>query len=133
MIDDNILAISKTLTTNRDLYEEVTIEQKEKWFFILNRYLSKIYTKESKLLNDKLIDKVSGMDIWFHFLRDKPYPKLMWSKSDQKKSEDIPEKDFELLFEKLNLNKREDLVYLINKHPEIVEEELKYYKKLKNK
>lgn len=134
MVDDNILAISKAILNERSRYEEVTTEQKEKWFFILNRYLSKEYPKESKLLNSKLIDKATGMDIWFHFLKDKPYPKLMWSKSEKEKSEDIPEKDFELLYEKLGLNKKEDLNFLINKFPEYIEEELDYYKKqLKSK
>jgi len=133
-IDNNLLAISKAMLVDRDDWQYVSDEQKSTFFFITSRYLSKIYPKESKLLNSKLIDKATGMDIWFHFLKDKPYPKLMWSKSEKEKSEDIPEKDFELLYEKLGLNKKEDLNFLINRFPEYIEEELDYYKKqLKSK
>src|SRR5581483_1168212 len=127
MIDDNILAVSKAIF-NPKLYLEMTPEMKEKWFFIFNRYFSKIYPKESQLLNSKLIDKATGLDIWAAFFRTKPYPKSIWSKSEKEKPV-LPEKDFKLLWEKLELNKKEDLEYLIDKFPNLIEEELKWYKK----
>jgi hypothetical protein len=36
--------------------------------------------------------------------------------------------DFQLLFYKLNLNKQEDLEYLIEHYPDLIQEELKFYK-----
>ena len=128
MIEDNLLAVFKAFN-DQSQYDEMTVEMKEKWFFIFNRYFSKKYPKQAQLLNSKLIDKSTGLDIWFHFFKDKPYPKWFWSKSGEKEKPEFPEKDFKLLFEKLNLNKKEDLTYLIDKFPDFIEEELKYYKK----
>jgi hypothetical protein len=39
----------------------------------------------------------------------------------------ISEKDFKLLMVKLNINKEEDLIYLIDHFPEIIKEELKWF------
>jgi hypothetical protein len=68
------------------------------------------------------------MDLWFHFMKDKPYPNWFWSKSSKEKSE-MSEKDYKLLLLKLNI-KESDLDYLINKFPDFIKEELKYYKQL---
>lgn len=130
MIEDNILSISKAMFQNRGDWKLVSQEMKEKYFFIFNRYFSKKYPKMAQLLNDKNINKSIGLDLWFNFMIDKPYPKWFWSKSQEKeKIESIPKKDFDLLMEKLLLNKKEDLEYLVEKFPEIVEEELQFYKK----
>ena len=74
-VEDNLLSMFKVLFTERSKWDFVTDKQKEDYFFILNRYLSKRYLKQAKLLNSKFIDKVSGMNIWFHFLKNEPYPK----------------------------------------------------------
>jgi hypothetical protein len=81
------------------------------------------------LINNKLINKSIGLDLWYYFMLDKPYPKWFWSKSKKIESNQLLDKDFELLMLKLNLNKSEDLIYLINNFPEIIKEELKFYKK----
>ena len=83
----------------------------------------------AQLLNDKNINKSISLDLWFNFMSDKPYPKCFWSKSQEKKIESTSKGDFELLMEKLQLNKKEDLEYLIQNFPDIMEEELKFYKK----
>jgi hypothetical protein len=131
MIEDNLLSVSKAMFQNKKNWEFVTDEMKDKYFFIFNRYLSKKYPKEAQLLNDKLINKSIGLDLWYHFMSDKPYPNWFWSKSKKSESEDISEVDFELLMKKLNLNKREDLEYLVNNFSGIIEDELKFYKKTK--
>lgn len=129
MIEDNILSISKAMFQNRGDWKFVTQEMKEKYFFIFNRYFSKKYPKMAQLLNDKNINKSISLDLWFNFMIDKTYPKWFWSKSQEKKIESMSKGDFELLMEKLHLNKKEDLEYLIQNYPDIVEEELKFYKK----
>ncbi len=127
MIEDNILSVSKAMFQNRDDWKLVTSDMKNKYFFIFNRYLSKKFPIEAQLINDKLIDKSIGLNLWYHFMYDKPYPKWFWSKS--KKTEDkFSDKEFVLLMDKLNLNKKEDLEYLINYFSEIIEDELKFYK-----
>lgn len=129
MIEDNILSISKAMFQNRGDWKMVSQEMKEKYFFIFNRYFSKKYPKMAQLLNDKNINKSISLDLWFNFMSDKPYPKWFWSKSQEKKIESTSKGDFELLMEKLQLNKKEDLEYLIQNFPDIMEEELKFYKK----
>jgi hypothetical protein len=132
MVEDNILSVSKAMFQNKNNWPLVTIDMKEKYFFIFNRYLSKKYPKEAQLINDKLINKSIGLDLWYYFMLDKPYPRWFWSKSKKSESEDISDKDYDLLMRKLNLNKSEDLTYLINNFSEVIEEELKFYKKQLN-
>ena len=94
----------------------------------MNRYFSKKYPEKAQLLNIKGIDKIAAMDIWFHFMQGKPYPSWLWSKSEAK-SQECPEKDMNMLVTKLKL-RREDIEYLLRKYPELMQEELKYYKPL---
>ena len=104
--------------------------EKESCFFIFNRYFSKVYPEKSQLFNNKEIDKVSAMNLWYHFMLDKPYPKWFWSKSDDEKEKPkIVEKDFKLLLEKLKI-KDLDLNYLIENHYDFIKDELKYYKSI---
>lgn len=125
---DNLLSVSKAMFQNRNDWKFVTGEMKEKYFFIFNRYFSKKYPNESQLINHKSIDKSIGLDLWFHFMKDKGYPRWFWSKSKSEKSNDLSEIDFKLLMRKLDLNKNDDLQYLINNHPELIDEELEFYK-----
>lgn len=129
MIEDNILSISKAMFQNRGDWKMVSQEMKEKYFFIFNRYFSKKYPKMAQLLNDKNINKSISLDLWFNFMSDKPYPKWFWSKSQEKKIESMSKGDLEILMEKLQLNKREDLEYLIENFLDVIEDELKFYKK----
>ena len=128
-IDDNILSVAKAMFQTRENWKYVSNDLKEKYFFIFNRYFSKMYPKESQLINNKLIDKSIGMDLWYYFMISKPYPKWFWSKSKSEKDKEISKSDLELLMVKFNLNKTEDLKYLINRFPDLIEEELKFYKK----
>ena len=130
MVEDNILSISKAMFQNRGDWESVTDELKDKYFFIFNRYLSKKYPKEAQLINNKLINKSIGLDLWYYFMIDKPYPKWFWSKSNKLELDGISDKDFKLLMEKLNLNKSDDLIYLVNNFSEIIQDELTFYKKI---
>ena len=88
---------------------------------------SKAYPEKAQLLNHKGINKAAAMDLWFHFMKNKPYPNWFWSKSPKSESSDLAEKDFKLLLYKLGV-KDFDLIYLIEKHPEFIKEELKFYK-----
>ena len=129
-IDNNLLAIFNVIFKNRENWKFVTDDQKETFFFIINRYMSKVYPEKAQLLNLKTIDKTIALNLWFYFVNDQPYPKWFWSKSPKIDKYDIDEKDFRLLMIKLNLNKEEDLVYLLNIYPDIINDELLYYKKI---
>lgn len=106
----------------------ITNDDKEKFFFIFNRYFSKIYPDKAQLLNLKNIDKVMAMDIWFHFMKSEPYPQNFWSKTPKVEKE-IPEKDLKLLRKSLGV-KDFDIEYLMDKYPDFIKEELTHLKKL---
>jgi hypothetical protein len=112
----------------RKEWVKITDEEKSEYFFIINRYMSKKYPYLAQLLNDKTTDKVSGMDLWFHFMEGKPYPKWFWSKSEKSKDDSIfSEKEINSLLNKFDI-KREELDLLIEYHLDDVKEELKYIK-----
>ena len=123
-----ITDIARAIFQRREQWVNITNEDKEKFFFIFNRYFSKIYPDKAQLLNQKNIDKVMAMDIWYHFMKTEPYPDNFWSKTPKVEKE-IPDKDWKMLRKHLNI-KDEDLDYLINKFPEFIKEELSYLKKL---
>ena len=128
IIDNNVLEISKCMFQERKNWKFVTDEQKESHFFIFNRYFSKKYSYLAQLLNDKTTDKVTGMDLWFHFMEDKPYPKWFWSKSEKSKDDSpFTEKEVNSLLNKFDIEK-EELDLLIKYHLNDVKEELKYIK-----
>lgn len=129
VIENNILALSNVIFKDRDKWKFVTDEQKEQFAFIFNRFFSKRYPQHSLCLNLKEMDKSVVMDMWFHHMKGKPYPQWFWSKSPKFSKTDLDDKDFKLLMKKLNLNKEDDLVYLVEHFPDIIDEELKYFKK----
>ena len=130
-IESNILEISKTMFTNKEHWKFVTDEQKEQFFFIFNRYFSKRYPELSQLLNDKKIDKTIGMDLWFNFMKDKPYPQWFWSKS-KKVAKSYNEDD---LIEELRISNnisQQEMDFLVQNYPNDVNEEINYLKQIKN-
>jgi hypothetical protein len=124
-----LIDVVNALFRKSNKWSEISDEEKSLNFFIINRYMSKKYTKQSQLLNLKSIDKVLAMELWFHFMQKQPYPSWFWSKSNTLDKPEIPNKDYKLLLSKLNI-KPDDLNYLINKHYDFIKEELLYYKKI---
>ena len=124
----NLKLVADAIFTNKVKWSEISDEEKETSFFVFNRYFAKKYPELSQLLNNKTIDKLVAMDLWYYYFRNKPYPQWLWSKSETVKS-DISDKDFKLLHVKLKL-KDIDLQYLIDNHLDVVKEELKYFKNL---
>ena len=109
-------------------WNKITDDDKEKFFFIFNRYFSKKYPNEAQLLNLKTIDKVVGMNLLYHFMKGKPYPTWFWSKGEKiDKKSDISESEFKSLLVYLKL-KREDIEYLVNNFPDFIKSELKQIK-----
>jgi hypothetical protein len=124
-----LIDVAKAIFTNKNNWKNISDEDKERFFFIFNRYFAKKYPEKSQLLNLKVIDKVSALDLWYHFMLNKPYPNWFWSKSEKVEKSDISEKEYKLLL--LNLKIKDiDLDYLIQHHIDFIKEELKYYKDL---
>jgi hypothetical protein len=110
-------------------WDKITVEEKEKNFFIFNRYFSKVYPEQAQLLNLKNIDKVVGMELWYQFMKTEPYPDWFWSKSEKSDKPILTPKDYKMLLVSLKV-KPDDLDYLIEKHFDFVKEELSYLKKV---
>ena len=122
-----LIDVANAMFTNKRNWTNITDEDKEKFFFIFNRYFSKKYPDMSQLLNLKVIDKVSALNLWYGFMLDKPFPKWFWSKSEKGEKLEVSEKDYKLILRKLKV-KPSDLDYLIEKHFDFLKEELKYFK-----
>lgn len=129
MIENNILALSKSMFTNQNDWGKVKNEQKEQFFFIFNRYFSKRYPDFSFLLNSKDQNKSTGMDLWFEFMKNKPYPQWFWSKSTKPTEDMITDKNFEQLMIHLDIGS-EELRHLIKHYKDEIIEEIDYLKKL---
>lgn len=129
MIENNVLAISNAMFKNKKDWEKVSDEQKEQFSFIFNRYFSKKYPELCFLLNHKETNKVTSMNLWFEFMKNKPYPQWFWSKpkSEDPKTE-LTDKDIIELQKKLDF-KREEIDFIIKHHKEEIIEELEYLKK----
>jgi len=128
IIENNLLAVTNAMFKDKKNWNWVNDEQKNDFFFIINRLLAKRFTEKSQLLNLKSIDKVSGLDLWYHFMKDKPYPTWIWSKSEKEKGP-VADSDYKLLLSKLKI-KDIDLDYLIENNFDFIKEELNYFKKL---
>ena len=130
IIDDNILAVSNCIFKNKNHWIYVTDEMKKKYAFIFLRYMSKKYPFEAQLLNDKLMDEITIMNLIYAFLSTKTYPKWFWSKSEKKVEKScFNQKELVSLQAKLDISD-DELEILIAYHSDEVKEELKYYKSL---
>jgi hypothetical protein len=123
-----LIDVANAMFRRKNEWKNISDTDKEKFAFIFNRYFSKKFTQESQFLNLKNLDKVEMMNLWFEFMKSRPYPDWFWSKSPKKITDTIDKSDFKLLFEKLNLNKISDLEYLIEHYHDLIKEELKFYK-----
>lgn len=71
MIIKNFNHLVRILFIDRHLYKEISDNEKEKWFFILNQNISRILPKQAEFLNDKRYDKSMCMDLYVDFLEKK--------------------------------------------------------------
>ena len=125
----NLKLIGDAMFTKKVKWEDVSDDEKESCFFIINRYFSKKYVEQAQLLNLKNIDKVVGMELWYQFMKNEPYPSYFWSKSEKSDKPVLAPKEYKMLLVSLKV-KPDDLDYLIEKHFDFVKEELSYLKKV---
>ena len=120
-----ITDVANALFTNKQNWTSITDEDKEKYFFIFNRYFSKKYPEQAQLLNLKSINKVSAFDTWYYFMINKPYPKWFWSKS-KKKTDKLTNED-RLMMEQFSLD-RMSMDFLKENFEQEYKQELKLIK-----
>jgi len=115
----NLTDIVNYLFINRVKYKTLSIDDKKYFFFIINRYLSKIYPKQAQEFNIKGIDESICMDLWFVYLNGKNLMKEFWSKPKITKISEREKIDKELLIE-FEI-KEEDYLFLNKYHKELLD------------
>jgi hypothetical protein len=130
-MDHNILTISKIIFGDRSKWNQITDKDKEKFFFVFNRYFSKKYPDLSILLNDKTQDKSMGMDLIFNFFKNKPYPDWFWNSQKTSNGSKVgPDSFLEEIMINLDLGK-EEVLFLEKYYPDQIKQEISYIQKLK--
>ena len=124
--------LADVIFKNKNKYKNITTEEKEKNFFILNRKFAYQYLNKSMFFNKKDIDRALAMDIWFNsFNNTRGIPSWYWQSSIKKTKntkKKIPDKDFKLLTEKLDLNEK-DVNFLLKYYDDDVKSTIKRLKK----
>jgi len=124
--------ITKFIFEDKSDYKKLTDEDKEKFFFIINRKLARAYPKNAQYFNIKGADKASAMDIWYQFFIKKRtigIPDWYWGKKKEAKEKAIATKDeIQYLMNFYDIKER-DVDFLIQYYPDDVTEELKKYRK----
>jgi len=116
----------------KDKYKDLSDEDKEKFFFIMNRKLARKYPKHAQFFNNKVVDKSSALDIWYYFFikqRTLDIPQWYWFKMTNKKEKGLLKKEErEFLMEFYDL-RNDDVEFLVKHYPEEVIDEMKKFKK----
>lgn len=112
-------------------YEDLTDEQKESNFFIVNRYLAKKYPKQSQYFNDYNQDKATAMDVWNLMIKkERQLPFWFWKGST--KIQEPKLKDWKLVYEILQDEfSIKDMIELCELYPNEVKDEIKYILEIK--
>jgi hypothetical protein len=91
--------ILNAMFVEKHLWQNISQEDKEKWFFVLNRNFSQEYPLIASFLNKKT--QIVGLDYWFTVLKAINYiPKWAWPKRvaiSEKKKLGINELEFRIL------------------------------------
>ena len=129
--------ISDFIFKDKKKYDNLTDEDKERLFFILNRKFARVFPKHAQYFNRKGIDKASAMDVWYYFFikqrtTDIPDWYLFRTATRKRKRQISKLKDDEVKFitKQYNISER-DLAYLLENFPEEVDEAVRKYKKFR--
>lgn len=124
-------ATVKALFENKKDYEEFTIEDKEKNFFIVNRFMAKKYPMMCQELNHKNMPKDVCLDIWFNYLKPQKTPFWFW-KSSKKEAiwpNGFKDSEAKVLMKRYAID-RDSMKMLMQNYKEEVKENLKYLEDL---
>lgn len=114
-------------------FKNLSDEDKEKFFFIINRKFARKFPRHSQFFNTKGIDKASAIDIWYSFFikeRTINIPDWYWFKqvSNKKIKSSLKTEEMEYIKNIFNLTDN-DVLYIEKNHPEELKEEIVKFKK----
>jgi len=128
----DIRHIGDFIFKQKDKYKDLSDEDKEKFFFIMNRKFARKFPKHAQFFNNKNMNKSSALDIWYYFFikqRTMDVPQWYWFKMNRKKEAGpLKKEEVEFLMDFYEI-KNEDVEFLIKYYPEEVNEEVKKFKK----
>lgn len=118
---------------NKEKYELLTDEDKEKNFFIINRKFAREYPIHAEFFNKKNSNKATALDIWFAFFYKKrtiDTPKWYWftKKKTETVSAIIKKEEIKYFMDFYDITE-DDVMYLIKNHTEEIKEEIKKLRK----
>lgn len=120
--------IVNIIFTNKKDWSKLNDQDKETFFFIFNRYMSKKFPKQAQFFNDKSIDKATAMDVWFSFLqKETRLPIWFWRGPTKKKDPTI--KDWKVVLDFWECSK-DDIYLLCEMFPKELKEEIKRIQKI---
>lgn len=126
-----LIDVTNSLFKDKSNWSNISDEDKSINFFIINRFMSKKFPEKSKLLNSKVINKVSAMDSWFIFMLTQPYPKWFWSKSTpNKQKESFSDEEIQYISKEFDIN-QQDIHILMTYFYKEMEEEVVFFRNLK--
>ena len=122
---------TKALFENKELYKQFTKEDKEKNFFIINRYMAKKWPLMSQELNSKNLPKDICLDVWNGVIKQQKTPFWFWksTKLEDKWPNGFKDKEVKFLMKHYNIDKQSILI-ILEHHKEEVKECLKYFEAL---
>lgn len=130
------------LFKTRDKYENLSDEDRERLFFIVNRSFAREFPIHAEFFNKKKIDKSNAMDIWLGFCHKKRFNNIpkWWSwgkpkfktKTTKSISTIIKKDEIKYLAEFYDISE-EDVLYLVENHTAEIKEEVKKLRKFNKK
>ena len=126
----DFIEIADSIFVNKHKYQNITDEDKEKQFYILNKKFSIAFPKTAQAFNMKGVDRASIMDLWFiKFKNDHKLPYWYWAKSPfSRDKNNYSAPDRKLLMEEFDLTNNE-FEFLVDNFKEDSDYELKMIKR----
>lgn len=111
MSKEDLSSVIKKIFIDRSEYKNISIKDKENFFFIINRYITKKYPNVSVSLNMKNINKSIALDLLFLKVNtDYNYHKWIWDKKKVKSAKnELSNSDISLLIKELELKDISDI------------------------
>lgn len=122
----DFIQIVDRILVNRNLYHEVSDEDKVNSFFIINRKFGKQFPKIARKFNHKFVDKASAIDLWYaFFIGSKKIPDWYWDpKNRVKKTKSSKKGNYDIIQQREELSD-DEMKFLEKYYEEDLKKEIK--------